>query len=135
MVAVLSKSKRIIILSVIFLLSFFILAQVGLAGDYGLDTTAKVGYGGDAELAKINKPIPELIGKIVGAGLAFIGVLFFILIIYGGFTWMLASGNEQQIAKAKDLIFAAVIGLVIILAAYAITVYLGSILGQAPATP
>ena len=127
MIVILSKSKRIIILSVIFLLSFLILAQVSLAGDYGLNETAEVGYGGKTELGKINKPIPELIGKIVGAGLAFIGVLFFILIIYGGFTWMMARGNEQQITKAKDLIYAAVIGLVIILAAYAITAYVGGI--------
>jgi hypothetical protein len=72
--------------------------------------------------------IPSLIGKVVGAGLAFIGVIFFILIIYGGFSWMTARGNEQEVIKAKELFYAAVIGLIIVLSAYAITSYLGGVL-------
>ena len=62
--------------------------------------------------------------------MAFIGVIFFVLMIYGGFLWMTARGNEQQVEKAKDLIISAVIGLIIIFAAYAITMYLGQIFGQ-----
>jgi len=50
------------------------------------------------------------------------------LVIYGGFLWMTARGNEQQVTKAKDLIISAVIGLVIVLAAYAITAYVGGAL-------
>ena len=72
--------------------------------------------------------IPSLIGKVVGAGLSFIGIIFFILIIYGGFSWMTARGNEQEVTKAKELIYAAVIGLIIVLAAYAITAYIGGAL-------
>lgn len=66
------------------------------------------------------------IGGIIGAGLSFLGIIFLLLTIYGGFLWMFASGNEQQIEKAKTLIQAAVTGLVIILAAYAVTSLLGS---------
>ena len=72
--------------------------------------------------------IPVAVGTIVGAILAFVGVIFFILMVYGGFTWMLARGNEQEVAKAKDMIFSAVIGLIIVLAAYAITAYIGDAL-------
>ena len=102
------------------------------ADNYGLDTAAKQGYGGangsntDIPLYFFRDNIPGLIGKIVGAGLAFVGIVFFLLTIYGGFLWMTARGNEQQIATAKDLLFSAIIGLLIVLAAYAITAYVGT---------
>lgn len=70
--------------------------------------------------------VPQAIGRIVGAVLAFVGTLFFILIIYSGFTWMLARGNESEVQKAKDMLESAVIGLIIVLAAYAITTYVGT---------
>lgn len=53
--------------------------------------------------------------------LAVIGVLFVALMVYAGFLWMTAGGNEDNIEKAKKLIKAAVIGLFIVVAAYAIT--------------
>jgi len=109
-------------------LSFLITAQAVLAVDppieksSGLDTTALKGYGtlpaGDISIT---------IGTIVGAALSFLGVVFFILIIYGGYMWMFSMGNEQTSTKAKDIIIAAVIGLVIVLMAYAITEYLGTV--------
>ncbi len=69
-----------------------------------------------------------MIGKVVGAVLSFLGIAFFILIIYAGFRWMFARGNDQEVAKAKDIIVSAVIGLVIVLSAYAITFYIGGLL-------
>lgn len=97
----------------------------------GLDNTARVGYGiggtGDiSETDGIMVSLPGAIGKIVGAALSFIGVIFFILMIYGGLLWMTAAGNDQQVEKAKDLIVAAIIGLVIVFAAYAITSFIGT---------
>lgn len=112
------------------------MAQVALAqtpaeskaGNYGLNTTANV-TGLDTTN---NKDLPTIIGKIIGAALAFLGVVFFILIIYGGYMWMFSMGNEQTATKAKDIIIAAVIGLVIVLVAYAITSYIGSTVAGTP---
>ncbi len=130
------KRRIIIALAAIFL-AFFVIVPMVLAEDTGakkalegLNQTAAEGYLGDAKQtgsldAKVITNIPTTIGKVIGAGLAFIGIIFFVLMIYGGFTWMMARGNEQQVAKAKELIFAAIIGLIIVLAAYAITVYIG----------
>jgi len=111
------------------ILSFLIVAQIGLAAEpkdnnYGLDTTAKTGMGVEKATIDSNN-LPTIIGKIVGTGLAFLGVVFFILIIYAGYLWMFSMGNEQTATKAKEIIIAAVIGLVIVLAAYAVTSYLG----------
>lgn len=123
--------KKIVGLLFVFLMCFGVASVSGAtgAGDAitGLDTTAN-----SATLmpSAENSNISTVIGKIVGAGLAFIGVVFMILIIYGGILWMTARGNEQQVEKAKELIYAAVIGLVIVLSAYAITYYVGGVLGQ-----
>jgi len=119
--------------------SFLMVAQVGLAAptskSTGLDATAKQGY--DLTENQLGTPansdLPTIIGKIVGAALAFLGVVFFILIIYGGYMWMFSMGNEQTAGKAKEIIIAAVIGLVIVLMAYAITSFLGTTV--APGTP
>jgi len=45
------------------------------------------------------------------------------LIIYGGFVWLTAAGNEESVEKAKRIISAAVIGLIIILLAWAIVIF------------
>lgn len=65
--------------------------------------------------------VQGIIGNVIGAGLTFVGVLFLVLMIYGGITWMTARGNEQQSKKALDTIMAAVIGLIIVLGSYAFT--------------
>lgn len=65
-------------------------------------------------------------GQIIGLVLSFVGVIFLVLMIYAGILWMTASGNEQQTTKAKDLIISAVIGIIIVFAAYAITNFIGS---------
>ncbi len=71
--------------------------------------------------------LPELIGKYIRIFLGLLGVIFAILMIYGGYTWMTSYGNTEKVNKAKELIVDAVIGLVIILAAYTIT---GFVVGE-----
>ena len=66
---------------------------------------------------------------IVGWALSFVGVIFLILMIYGGFMWMSSGGNDEQVKKAQQIIASAAIGLIIILSAYAITQYIGGALG------
>ncbi len=63
------------------------------------------------------------IGNMIRVVLGFLGVIFFILIIFGGFTWMTAAGNEEQVGKGKKIVINATIGLVIIVLAYVITAY------------
>ena len=91
-----------------------------LAKSYGLESSADQTNG----LVKEEDPSP-IIGSLIGTILAFVGVLFFILVIYGGLLWMTARGNEQQIEKAKNLIGSAIVGLIIVLSAYAITAFIG----------
>ena len=60
-------------------------------------------------------------GSLIKGALTIVGTVFLALMIYGGFMWMTARGEEDQIKKGKETIIAATIGLGIILAAYAIT--------------
>ncbi len=123
-----SQKKVLIVCTfIIFLLAFFVNSNEARANDYGLNQTLSVD-GLNNALTK-NSDLSITIGTIVGAVLAFVGVIFLILMIYGGFLWMTAQGNDQQVEKAKNLITAAIIGLIIIFAAYAITAYIGGKLG------
>lgn len=48
------------------------------------------------------------------------------LIIYAGFVWLTAAGNEDNVEKAKKIISAAVIGLIVILLAWAIVIFVAN---------
>lgn len=47
-------------------------------------------------------------------------VIAFIMLLIGGIRWILAGGDEKAVAGARNTITAALIGLVIVLVAYAI---------------
>ncbi|HBU07326.1 MAG TPA: hypothetical protein DEB09_04565 [Candidatus Magasanikbacteria bacterium] len=70
--------------------------------------------------------VPTLLGTIIGSGLAIVGVVFFGIMIYGGFKWMVARGNEENAKKGIDAVFGAIIGIVIVFSAYAVTNFLVS---------
>ena len=55
------------------------------------------------------------------------------LIVYGGFLWMTAAGNDDAVSKAKKIMIAGVIGLVIVLSAFAIASYVVEQLNDATA--
>lgn len=88
---------------------------------------------------KLAKDLPDVISTIVSAVLGVLGTIFFVLVVYAGVKWMLARGDEGEIEKSKEIIKAAVIGLVVTLAAYALTYFIGSKFGgtgaPTPAAP
>ncbi|MCH7492620.1 Ig-like domain-containing protein, partial [Patescibacteria group bacterium] len=61
--------------------------------------------------------------NVVQWALGFLGLVAVIFIMYGGFIWMTAAGNQEKVAKAKQIIQRAVIGLVIVLLAWAIVLF------------
>lgn len=65
-----------------------------------------------------------IVGLIINAFLSLFGIIFMILILYGGYKWMLAAGREEELTKAKDIIRSAIIGLIIVMAAYAISYFI-----------
>ena len=61
------------------------------------------------------------IGNLIQIALGFLGVISVVIILMGGFKWMVASGNDDNIKEAQTLIFGGVVGLAVIAAACAIT--------------
>ncbi len=98
-------------------MSKILLAQAGI-GQAGRE----LGKTADAAGVKDNADISVLIGSVISTALTLVGLIFLILMVYAGYLWMTARGEEDQIDKARKIIIAAVIGLVIVVSAYAITV-------------
>ena len=86
------------------------------------DTGGTAGAGFEA-IANEETYFAEKLGGFINILLSFLGVLFLVLIIYGGFMWMTAQGNETQVEKAKKIIVNSVFGVVIVMLAYAITFF------------
>lgn len=78
------------------------------------------------------KSFEVIVGGFINQILNVLGVVFFILIMYGGFLWMTAAGNESRIEKAKSIIMSSIIGLSVILLSKMIAFFIIDIL--APAT-
>jgi hypothetical protein len=54
-----------------------------------------------AEAAGYGEPqsIPEIVGGLIGVFLSLLGVIFLILILYGGYIWMTSAGNETKVLQ------------------------------------
>ena len=61
------------------------------------------------------------IARIINIILSLLGVIFLVLLIYGGFMWMTARGNESQVEAAKKIITRAIIGVIIILISFVVS--------------
>lgn len=68
--------------------------------------------------------IGYVIAILIQGALSVLALIFLILAILSGFRWMTAAGNEEKITQAQDTLRAAIIGLIVILAAWAITYFI-----------
>ncbi|MFH0873771.1 MAG: pilin [Candidatus Komeilibacteria bacterium] len=70
--------------------------------------------------------IESMAANFIIVVLGIVGVLFMLLILYGGYVWMMGSraGKEKEINNAKTILTNATIGLLLVLAAYAITYFI-----------
>lgn len=69
---------------------------------------------------------------IVNFFLGFLGLLALVMVIYGGFLYVSSAGNEENVNKAKKILLYAVIGIVVIIASFAlVNTLLGAGSGQA----
>lgn len=102
--------------------------STGSADNFGLDSAAAAagvkGKAGSPQAAQ------QIIGQFIGIALSFVGVIFLILVIWGGIKWMTAQGEEEKISSAKKIISAAVVGLILVFAAYLITSFVLKQLGS-----
>jgi hypothetical protein len=74
---------------------------------------------GEANLPKTT--LDASIGKVIAQVIGLVGVVFLALMVYGGFLYMTARGDEKQVGTAKGVIVSAIIGVALVFGAYAIT--------------
>ncbi len=73
--------------------------------------------------------IREIVANVIRVALGLLGIIAVVIILYGGWLWMSAGGNEEQIAKAKKVLLNGIVGLLIILSAYSIVLFVMKMLG------
>ena len=107
-----------------------ILAANPPTGRYGLDETAnKAQLPGTIQ----NRGLPEIVGLIIQSLMGIIGTILVLLLIYGGFLWMTAAGEEKKVEEAKKIIKNSIIGLLVIFLAYGIAKFVIDALTSASA--
>lgn len=80
------------------------------------NVAGKGGYETNSDIAST----PKIAGLIIGAFIGFLGLTFIILMIFAGFKWMTANGNDEEVKKAKATIKQSLIGLVVAISGYTI---------------
>ncbi len=100
----------------------------------GFSGTGKAGGYGVGDNGVPKKEFATAIGDYVNGFFLLMGALFMVLIIYGGWLWLSARGNEDQVSRGKTLLTQCTIGLGIIIAGRLIAelaiTYLGKIITQ-----
>jgi len=91
--------------------------ETGGRTSVGLEETAGSEGGQASGVGRISG-LSTLVGGVINAVLGLVGVIFFVLMIYAGFLWMTAAGNEERVTKAKGIFVTSVIGLIVIIGAY-----------------
>lgn len=113
------KIKNIAILFfliIVLILPYLVFAQDKTAP---LNKLEEVGPGSGYAAAD-EYTMAKISGIVVKGFLSLLGIIFLVLIIIAGYDWMTASGDQEKVAKAKDTLTRAIIGLIITVGAYAI---------------
>jgi len=84
--------------------------------------------GGEANLM-------DVIATVISIAFALAGIVAVIYLIIGGFNYVTAGGNPEQIEMAKTTIVNAIIGLVVILVSYLIVQFIMTQLNATPELP
>ncbi|HRH32921.1 MAG TPA: hypothetical protein PK720_02140 [bacterium] len=125
------KKLKLLIIAVM-IMGIFFSPVLLLAQDENPKQDSSDPFGFGNKLEKVAEPynvqpektLEQRVGEIISIVLSLLGVVFMILMIYAGFNWMTAGGDEEQISKSRNTIKAAIIGLLIVVAAYALSVFI-----------
>lgn len=82
-----------------------------------------------------SEDLPSTIAAIIRVAMGFLGVIAVVIILAGGFMWMIAGGDNTKVDKARKMIIYGVTGLGIVLASYAIASFVIGSLTTAIAGP
>ncbi len=96
------------------------MAQTRNPFEEGRDLVGDVG--GEAGITT-EATLPQIVGSIINVVLGFLGILLLVYLLWGGFKWMTSGGSEDGVKEAQTMIKNAIIGLIIVMASYAISTF------------
>lgn len=106
-----------IVLSIFFAMMFFVVSPASPVSALGTNDLG-MSYGAETDLS--SKDPRTVIAQIIKITMAFLGIIAVLIILLGGFKWMTAQGNEEQVSDAQKIITQGTIGLIIVLSAWGI---------------
>lgn len=112
------------------LLLFFTKINLILSASAQAPTPGQQLYDAGSHSGLQQAQLEVVVGQIIYGLLGFLGTIFLVLIIYAGFTWMTAGGNEEKIQQAQKTIRNSTVGLLIVILSYAITAYVIQIISS-----
>ncbi len=98
------------------------------ADEFGLNAATQGTYFQSNKQVLGASSVEAVIGKAISVFLGLLGVIFFLLLFYGGAIWMLAMGDSSKVDKSKDILISATIGIILVLSAYAISSFVFELL-------
>jgi hypothetical protein len=122
------SSKLKVAIIIIFVLANLLMMNLSIVKAATLEEEAqrRLEYDTEAFIQEAGlgeRSVALIVSDIIKILLSFLGVIFIVLIIYAGFSWLTSAGNEEKIEKAKKIMVSAIVGLVIILSAWVITYF------------
>jgi len=88
-----------------------------------LKNTIESGQGKAFPVGKEANDVFKVANAVIRVFFVILALVFLALMLYGGWNWMTAMGEDEKVTKGKDTIVAAIIGIIIIIAAYAVTTF------------
>ena len=83
---------------------------------FGAQQLAEIGLG--------NNDPRLIVVRIIQIALGLLGIIAVVIMMYGGYMWMTANGDEEKVTKAKEVLRNGTIGLLIILSAFALATFI-----------
>lgn len=122
------------ILLFVCLLAILVLPQMILAADPEIKSPLQLldevgsGAAGPFQTPPVDSKtqLLNMIGTVVGVALSLVGTIFLILMIFAGYNWMTAQGEEEKVTKAKSIIIQSIIGIAIVVGSYAAWAFISS---------
>lgn len=133
------KKINLTLTTTLIVFTILISSSVVLAQDPG--QAVKEGLNKTAEQAGIKDPstsitdpsgtLATIFGRTANYIFGPVAIIFFTIILIGGYKWMIARGNEEKIEKAKKFILNGVWGLIVIFFSWTIVIVILGALNKA----
>jgi hypothetical protein len=64
-----------------------------------------------------------IVARLIRSAMGLVGIIFLLMILSGGWQFMVSGGDDEKVASAKKTFYSALIGLAVMLSAYSITAF------------